>query len=426
MGCGGDDNGGGIKNPPDTPDTVASAEEAEQYFYDVWGTLTDDQKEMFLNYINGRLPDDITPIEKLDDLPDEYWEGVKDNWDDIKEPLQDFVDEVKEQNDTTPSERWSGWADDDTQATIQYSVDSDGVCTIIIGGTAETDMGNIWKANSSYAYTGKAGASYTYVFEAWTLTGERTIRVQYFGGGIGDIAGPPYLSQNIDITATRKEYIIVGEDLFKGGVIPMEFQCANQLGTFYIKIVSISESNAQVYWRDGKEYTGNGTVRIIHWPDEHNAQPETVTVGTVANGKLTLNLLSSVPDQYLSKGSDWPSGITVTPSDVLLYMGSLRFFEGDTEQGGGDNISFQVSSENDYHGVVYMYSSKAAKISGSYSYGEGDSYTTQTMNIDAKAGWNKVYAYQSGTDMTITTDMSGVPSGLKWTIIRDSPSGGGQ
>jgi hypothetical protein len=416
MGCGGDDNGGGIKNPPDPPNTVASAGEAEEYFYEVWGTLTDDQKEMFINYINESLPEGISPIEKLDDLPDTYWESVKDNWDNIKEPFQDFVDEVKEQNDTTP-ERWSVWAADDTQATIQHSVDSDGVCTITIGGTAEADIENIWKVNCGYPYTGEAGASYTYVFEAWTASGERTINVQYFGGGSGDVAGPPYLVQNIDITAIRKEYTIVGNNLPKGGVIPIEFQCANQLGTFYIKIVSIDlgsgsvpESNAPVYYQDGKEYTGNGTVKLVCWDGEKEV--EGPIVGTVTGGKLTLNLPSSVSNEYLTEASGMFENIpeiTVTPGDVLIDMGmSFYLFEGDEKL-----ASIEKKSGDASHSVMYRYFSKAATIKGTFI--TVGNYP-RTYNFDARTGWNAIYRHDAENEDIWTTDLSKVPSGLKWTI----------
>jgi hypothetical protein len=90
-----------ITNPPDPPDTVADAVAAEQYFYDVWGTLSSGQKEAFIEYINESLPGDVSPIENLDDLAD-YWEDIATNWADIKGELQNFVNEVKAENDTTP------------------------------------------------------------------------------------------------------------------------------------------------------------------------------------------------------------------------------------------------------------------------------------------------------------------------------------
>jgi hypothetical protein len=104
TGCGGND----VTDPPDPPDppaTVADAAAAEQYFYDVWGTLSDEQKKVFIDYINDELPAGMDPIENLDDLKgnEDYWEGVKNDWDDIKDQLQEFVEDVKKENDTTPS-----------------------------------------------------------------------------------------------------------------------------------------------------------------------------------------------------------------------------------------------------------------------------------------------------------------------------------
>jgi hypothetical protein len=103
LGCPTDNGGGGIKNPENPPNNVASAGEAEDYFNEVWGTLSEDQKAAFINLINESLPAGRGPIEKLDDLEDSDWEGIKEGWSEIKDTLQEFVDEVKEQNDTTPS-----------------------------------------------------------------------------------------------------------------------------------------------------------------------------------------------------------------------------------------------------------------------------------------------------------------------------------
>jgi hypothetical protein len=225
------------------------------------------------------------------------------------------TNDEKTPEEKNTAERWGTWSADDTQATIQQSVDSDGVCTIIIGGTAEIDYENMWKVNSSYEYTGKVGASYTYAFEAWTLNDERTIRVQYFGGGDVNVAGPPHLGSVINITTTRTPYTIVGEDLPKGGVIPLEFQCANQVGTFYIKIVSISLNTTESY--DGQVYNMDSTDREAvtslpdgkilaksdySWNSTHDEDIDPnwwLPVGTITGNKITIDLPESVDDSFL-------------------------------------------------------------------------------------------------------------------------------
>jgi len=130
------------------------------------------------------------------------------------------------------AERWGKWVDDTSTATLDYSVDSDGVCTIIVGGVADPTY---WKANAFYAYTAEANKGYTYVFEAWTQSGDRTLGVQYHSDNDEQV----YLRSFITITTERKTYTVIGQSIPKDKVNPLEFQCADQLGTFYVKIFSI-------------------------------------------------------------------------------------------------------------------------------------------------------------------------------------------
>jgi len=156
------------------------------------------------------------------------------------------------------AERWSSSYDKSSTVTITHSVANDGVCTIIVGGTAvppqDDGSGNIrywasmWKATASYLYTIKKGKIYTYTFEAWTDGAERKICVEWYNDpdngsnnqskGYGD-------GTNLDfpITSTRTTYTITGDKLIpKSGIEKLRFYCANQTGTFYVKIISITEA----------------------------------------------------------------------------------------------------------------------------------------------------------------------------------------
>ena len=155
----------------------------------------------------------------------------------------------KTPEEKTTAERWEHkWIDDSSAVTINHSVADDGVCTITVGGTPVSDEWERWKGNCGYEYTAKKNKNYTYVIEAWTSTGDRTVSVQYFGGGdTNTVGGPPYLSKLLTITDMRTTYTFVGKELPRGGVIPMEFQCADQLGTFFVKIISITEGGDYDY-----------------------------------------------------------------------------------------------------------------------------------------------------------------------------------
>jgi len=150
------------------------------------------------------------------------------------------------ENDVPPEnkpvkDRWGKYIEPGTTATLDFSVAGDGVCKITVGGTAEpfneTDGWNRWKANASYAYTAKAGTSYKYTFEAWTESGTRDLGFQYCVDNDEKI----YLWETISITNTRKTYTVYGGELSNGALNQVEFQCADQLGTFYVKMLEIKE-----------------------------------------------------------------------------------------------------------------------------------------------------------------------------------------
>jgi hypothetical protein len=137
----------------------------------------------------------------------------------------------------SPAERWDAYTEDSAKVTLDISVNND-VCSITVGGTPEPHNAengwNRWKASAGYSYTAKANKNYTYVFEAWTEAGNRIVNVQYYYDSAGTT-----LYTGLDITPERTTYEIPGQTIPKNGVQKLEFQCADILGTFYIKILSI-------------------------------------------------------------------------------------------------------------------------------------------------------------------------------------------
>jgi hypothetical protein len=135
------------------------------------------------------------------------------------------------------NERWFTWVDETSSATINYSIASDGVVTVTMGGTPDD---NNWKANISYQYTAKAGKEYIYKFEAWEEdSGMRIPSLQYYWDD-DDRESLIFSIDDFWITGTRKIYTLTGTAMPKGGVRNLEFQCAGYTGKFYIKVISIT------------------------------------------------------------------------------------------------------------------------------------------------------------------------------------------
>jgi len=255
-------------------------------------------------------------------------------------------------------DRWGKWVDVDSTATLDYSVTNDGVCTITVGGKAEphkVDEWFRWKVDAQYSYTAKAGKSYAYTFEAWTQSGTRTIHVQYYG----DYYESVYIGSDVSLTTERKEYTVWGEALPKGGIRAIQFQCADKLGTYYVKMLEIKEYTigkltitnfsgspglTQNNWLFGNAYTNgdktlefNGgivsdgsysvqikgnTISMQVWIRSWNDDDSTITPfagnTTITKGDLTLSQYSEgnliedkdefgntiwliIPDNYINK-----------------------------------------------------------------------------------------------------------------------------
>ena len=154
-------------------------------------------------------------------------------------------------------DRWGKWIAPDATATLNYSVANDGVCTITIGGTPQpnnqTDGWGRWKANAQYYYTAKAGKSYTYKFEAWTESGNRVVNFQYCYVEAKGI----YFEEEISLTTKRQTFTVNGKPIAEGSLNQVDFQGADQLGKYYVKILEIKEVGS----------SGNSNTGILTFSD---------------------------------------------------------------------------------------------------------------------------------------------------------------
>jgi hypothetical protein len=174
---------------------------------------------------------------------------------------------------------------------------------------------------------------------------------------------------------------------------------------------NIPTSGVQIYQEDGNAYTGNFAVKMEVWESGDRTY---LPAGTITNGKLTLTLPASIEGKYLmDMSSIAPPGITVSPSDVKGTGGSNSYYVFDGEKRIG-NIDYTDGADDT---VVYMYATKAATITGTYT-GDGQSYTA-TYNVTLRAGWNQMWGHSIDNVITAKSDLSGLPSDLKW-VLRNS------
>jgi hypothetical protein len=141
------------------------------------------------------------------------------------------------------NDRWIPWNSTDSTAIVTAGfLDKDSSLCVIVSGTA-MPTSERWKGQVGYKYTVQKDATYQYVFNAWTESGFRTLAVGYHGGGLEATQGEPHLEKEFIITTTPTDYTldIEGFKFPKSGVGNFEFKCADQIGTFYLKIISITK-----------------------------------------------------------------------------------------------------------------------------------------------------------------------------------------
>ena len=176
------------------------------------------------------------------------------------------------------AERWTKQIAPESTATLDYSVASDGVCTITVGGVADSTN---WHSNVHYLYTPVADKSYTYVFEAWTESGTRTLDVQCY---YDPSPVTSLMAGGATINSTRTTYTLRGGTIPKDGVRSLQFHCANQTGTFYVKVISITEyaqEDLPVAERWHKEVNSTSTATLEYSVDNDGVC--TITIDGTAN-----------------------------------------------------------------------------------------------------------------------------------------------
>ncbi|GHU94015.1 hypothetical protein FACS189479_06220 [Spirochaetia bacterium] len=168
-----------------------------------------------------------------------------------------------EETNEEPTEVWGKYVNTDASVTLDYSVDAGGrTIEVIVGGAAAADT---WRANVNYRYAAVAGKKYKYTFEAWTQSGTRTVGLGYYSNSSST---PDYLGLTAQkLTTTHKTFTLVGQEIPVGGEWYFEFQCADAIGTFYVKMISIEETTDEPSGVWGKWVAEDASVTLDYSVD---------------------------------------------------------------------------------------------------------------------------------------------------------------
>lgn len=142
-----------------------------------------------------------------------------------------------------------------------------------------------------------------------------------------------------------------------------------------------------------------------------------VDAGSVTNGIVNLNLPNKISDKYLSIFEE--EKCSIFPEDIQYYQTQDRYYgfvitnDEDSRdflniQGmwfdGEIEIDGEIFSADIIEGIDYIYFSKAGKITCNYEYEYNDAKFKIIKDIDAKAGWNKIYFHRKTRNSPGRTD----------------------
>ena len=246
---------------------------------------------------------------------------------------------VPEQSST--AERWTSSVNQSSSATLDIQVDNNGVCAISVGGTPESnneaDGYYRWRTGAYYSYTAVDNTQYKYTFKAWTESGSgnRFINIQYFWYP-GESSFQEY---EIELTETEKTYEITGKSVTRSGVTTIGFHCADQLGTFYVQIISIEPVETNTLTITGLEGK-SGDVDIV--VATHYAQEGMVArgKGTIINGSATVALFKYDNSEWTGTGEHIIfMALSITGDDAYPYTAGKTFEQlGISGQIDGDKL----------------------------------------------------------------------------------------
>ena len=140
---------------------------------------------------------------------------------------------------------WSTWKAQAAPSNLNVVLEEIGNKTvkITVNGTPSKDR---WHAVTYFYNNGlrlDKGKAYLYTIEMWTEKGEedREVTMQYYENNDTET----YLElDRININSEIRRYELITPDILPGSIdMFIAFQCGDQLGTFYIKVIGIEEAD---------------------------------------------------------------------------------------------------------------------------------------------------------------------------------------
>jgi len=183
------------------------------------------------------------------------------------------------------------------------------------------------------------------------------------------------------------------------------------------------------HFRIGTAYKGNGVIKLYD-------KEFTIDAGSVKDGIVKLELPQTIPDEYLEDFLDADNYAGGTQVSCTSYPENIKYSRGMLGLGltysyrdliGDLKIVYVNDDEQMVEAILYYYFSKAGKIACNIQWNDDDDedddgYTTR-INIDAKKGWNKIYArdYYRNDGVRIeeysTSNILTKEKELKWIIF---------
>jgi len=173
----------------------------------------------------------------------------------------------------------------------------------------------------------------------------------------------------------------------------------------------------------GEAYKGNGDIKMYYKDDQGNTH-SIGDAGSINNGVAKLDLPKNIPNGYLKDflNDDKQLSCANYPKDIKVVKVSWFELTNNNNDIGSLRIEDCPGTIGYWERMNYWYFSKAGKITCNLSY-DGDRIIN-IIDIDAKAGWNKIYYRSYDTDADYTSEYSTKniltkEKNLKWGLYQD-------